>query len=36
VFNDGAGLAGHWAGLGVVAAWTVLGFAVAVKRFRWA
>lgn len=36
VFNDGAGLGGHWAGLAVVAAWTVAGFLVAVKRFRWA
>jgi ABC transporter DrrB family efflux protein len=36
VFNDGAGLDGHWMGLAVVAAWTVAGFLVAVKRFRWA
>jgi ABC-type multidrug transport system permease subunit len=36
VFNDGAGLGGHWAGLALVAVWTVAGFLVAVKRFRWA
>ncbi len=36
VFNDGAGLAGHWAGLGVVAAWTAACFLVAVKKFKWA
>jgi ABC transporter DrrB family efflux protein len=35
VFNDGAGLAGHWAGLGVVAVWTVVCFLVAVKKFKW-
>ncbi|HEU4951782.1 MAG TPA: ABC transporter permease [Holophagaceae bacterium] len=36
VFNDGAGLEGHWLGLGIVAAWTLVFFGVAVKRFRWA
>lgn len=36
VFNDGASLAGHGVGLAVVAAWGVLCFLVAVKKFRWA
>ena len=36
VFNDGAGLAGHGAGLLVVAAWTAGCFLVALKRFKWA
>jgi len=36
IFNDGAGLAGQWAGLGVVAFWTAACFLVAVRRFRWA
>ncbi|HJW74008.1 MAG TPA: ABC transporter permease [Geothrix sp.] len=36
VFNDGAGLQGHLPGLGIVAAWTLLFFGIAVKRFRWA
>lgn len=36
VFNDGAGLQGHMLGLGIVAAWTVIFFGIAVKRFRWA
>ena len=35
VFNDGATLAGHAAGLAVVAAWGLACFAVAVRRFRW-
>lgn len=35
VFNDGATLAGHGAGLAVLGAWTVLSFFLAVKRFRW-
>jgi ABC-type polysaccharide/polyol phosphate export permease len=35
VFNDGATLAGHAAGLTIVAAWAMLSFAFAVKRFRW-
>jgi ABC-2 type transport system permease protein len=36
VFNDGGPLAGHGFGLGIVAAWGVLAFLVAVKRFRFA
>lgn len=36
MFNDGAGLAGHAVGLGVVAVWAALCFGLAVKRFRWA
>ena len=36
IFNDGAGLAGHGLGLAVVAAWGVIAFSVAVRRFRWA
>jgi ABC transporter DrrB family efflux protein len=36
VFNDGAGLAGHGAGLALVAAWAVGCFLVALKRFQWA
>ncbi|MGA2080019.1 MAG: ABC transporter permease [Holophaga sp.] len=36
VFNDGANLDGHWAGLAVVAAWTLCCFLVAVKKFKWA
>ncbi len=35
VFNDGASLAGQGAGLAILAAWALLSFAVAVKRFRW-
>jgi len=35
VFNDGATLAGHGAGLAIVGAWGVAAFALAVKRFRW-
>lgn len=35
VFNDGATLAGHGAGLSIVGAWAILAFVVAVKRFRW-
>jgi ABC-2 type transport system permease protein len=35
VFNDGATLAGHTAGLAVLAAWAALSFILAVKRFRW-
>lgn len=35
VFNDGATLAGHAVGLAIVAAWAVLCFAIAVRRFRW-
>jgi ABC-type multidrug transport system permease subunit len=36
VFNDGAGLAGHGAGMAIVAAWTAGCFLVALKRFKWA
>ncbi|MBI1752731.1 MAG: ABC transporter permease [Acidobacteria bacterium] len=36
VFNDGAGLSGHGAGLAIVAAWGVAAFLLAVRRFRWA
>jgi ABC transporter DrrB family efflux protein len=36
VFNDGAGLAGHGAGLTIVAAWGCAAFLLAVRRFRWA
>ncbi len=36
VFNDGAGLQGQMLGLGIVAAWTLIFFGIAVKRFRWA
>lgn len=36
VFNDGAGLAGHWPGMAIVAAWAAGGFLVALKRFKWA
>ena len=36
VFNGGGGLATHWAGLGVVLAWTLACFFLAVQRFRWA
>lgn len=35
VFNDGATLEGHGAGLAVIGAWTILSFAFAVKRFKW-
>ena len=35
VFNDGATLAGHALGLAILAAWAVLSFILAVKRFRW-
>ena len=35
VFNDGATLAGHGAGLAILGAWAVLSFYLAVKRFRW-
>ena len=36
IFNDGVGLAGHGAGLAIVAAWTAACFLLAVKRFKWA
>ena len=35
VFNDGASLAGETIGLSIIAAWTIVCFAIAVKRFRW-
>jgi ABC-2 type transport system permease protein len=35
VFNDGASLAGHGVGLAIIAAWAILSFVLAVKRFRW-
>lgn len=35
VFNDGASLAGHTAGLAVIGAWAVVSFAFAVRRFKW-
>jgi ABC-type multidrug transport system permease subunit len=35
VFNDGASLAGETIGLAIIAAWTIVCFAIAVKRFRW-
>ena len=35
VFNDGATLAGHGAGLAILGAWAALSFALAVRRFRW-
>jgi len=36
VFNDGAGMEGHWAQMAIVAAWTAACFLLAVKRFKWA
>jgi ABC-type multidrug transport system permease subunit len=36
VFNDGAGLHGHGAGLAIVAAWGIAAFFLALRRFRWA
>ena len=35
VYNDGATLRGHAAGLTILAAWAALSFVFAVKRFRW-
>jgi len=35
IFNDGAGLSAYLPGLGLVLLWGILGFGVAVKRFRW-
>ena len=35
VYNDGATLQDHVAGLTILAAWAVLSFVFAVKRFRW-
>jgi ABC transporter DrrB family efflux protein len=36
VFNDGAGLYGHLAGLAIVTTWGVVAFFLALRRFRWA
>jgi len=36
IFNDGAGLGDHLAGLAIVGIWALLAFGVAVKRFKWA
>jgi ABC-2 type transport system permease protein len=35
VYNDGASLAGHMSGLVILAAWALVCFIIAVKRFRW-
>jgi ABC-2 type transport system permease protein len=35
VFNDGASLAGHMSGIAIIAAWALMCFMIAVKRFRW-
>ena len=35
VFNDGATLAGHGAGLAILGAWAAAAFFLAVRRFRW-
>ena len=35
VYNDGASLQDHVAGLAILAAWAALSFVFAVKRFRW-
>jgi len=35
VYNDGASLQDHLAGLAILAVWAVLSFVFAVKRFRW-
>ena len=35
VFNDGTGLGEHTFGLALVAAWAVVAFLLAVRRFRW-
>ena len=36
VFNDGATLAGHGLAMGIVGAWALAAFLLAVRRFRWA
>ena len=35
IFNDGASLAGHWAAVALVCAWTGVAFLLALRRFRW-
>jgi ABC-type multidrug transport system permease subunit len=35
IFNDGAGLAGQWAGIALVAGWTLVLFILASRRFKW-
>jgi ABC transporter DrrB family efflux protein len=35
IYNDGATLAGHITGLVIVAAWALVCFMIAVRRFRW-
>jgi ABC-type multidrug transport system permease subunit len=35
VFNDGASLASQGSGIAIVAGWTVVLFALAVRRFKW-
>lgn len=35
IFNDGTGLSAYLPGLALVLCWGILGFGVAVKRFRW-
>ena len=35
IFNDGASLSAYLPGLGLVLLWGILGFTLAVKRFRW-
>lgn len=35
IFNDGAGLMSQWTSIAIVAAWTVLLFALATRRFKW-
>jgi len=35
IFNDGASLASQWMGIGIVAAWTAVLFAMASRRFKW-
>lgn len=36
IFNDGAHLSDHLAGLAIVGVWAIVAFGVAVKRFKWA
>ncbi len=35
VMNDGASLASHWAAIGVLLAWCVISFFLALSTFRW-